>query len=116
MKRQASPFNCASMKAALKAQRDSLGKLTDQRHYINEVGLLRSALTGNSRADYELANPPIGRKRITRRVICMNTRLIEAHVPYEQRKADCREFVLKQTNAALARMTATNSCQKSNKE
>ncbi len=116
MKRSTSPFNCASMQAALKAERDSLGKQTKPHHYSNEIGLLRFALTGNSRADYDLAHPPIGRKRITRRVICMNTRLIEAHVPYEQRKADCREFVLKQTNAALARMTAINSCQKSNKE
>jgi len=116
MKRQASPFNCASMQATLKAHRDSLGKETKPHHYSNEVGLVRSALTGNSRAGYDLANPPIGRKRITRRVICMNTRLIEAHVPYEQRKKDCREFVLKHTKATLARMPSTNSCQKSNKE
>lgn len=116
MKRQASPFNCASMQATLKAQRDSLGKETKPHHYSNEIGLLRFALTGNAKAACNFANPPIGRKRITRRVICMNTRLIEAHVPYEQRKADCRAFVLKQTNAALARMTATNSYQKSNKE
>ena len=104
------------MQAALKARRDSLGKQTKPHHYSNEIGLLRFALTGNAKAACNFANPPIGRKRITRRVICINTRLIEAHVPYEQRKADCRAFVLKQTNAASARMTSTNSCSKKNKE
>ena len=90
------PFTtCTSMQAALKAHRDSLGKLTDQRHYINEVGLVRHALTGNSRADYDLANPPIGRKRITRHIICLNTSLIAAGVAYEQRKRICREIALK---------------------
>ena len=87
--------NCASMQAALKAHRDSLGKQTEQRHYINEVGLVRHALTGNSRADYNLANPPAGRKRITRRVICTNTRLISEHVAFHLRKQACRELVLK---------------------
>ena len=47
MKYHPFPFNCASMQAALKAHRDSLGKQTEQRHYINEVGLVRFALTGN---------------------------------------------------------------------
>jgi len=95
MKYQASPFNCASMQAALKAYRDSLGKQTEQRHYINEVDLLRYALTGNSRADYDLANPPAGRKRITRHIICINTSLIGAGVTFDQRKKICREIVLK---------------------
>lgn len=74
---------------------DGLGKPTEQRQYINEVGLVRNALTGNSRADYDLANPPVGRKRIARRVICMNSRLITAHVAFNQRKQACRELVLK---------------------
>jgi hypothetical protein len=95
MKRQASPFNCASMQATLKAQRDSLGKETKPHHYSNEVGLVRSALTGNSRADYDLANPPIGRKRITRHIICLNTSLIAEGVAFEQRKRICREIALK---------------------
>ena len=116
MKRSTSPFNCASMQAALKAYRDSLGKETKPHHYSNEIGLLRFALTGNAKDTCNFANPPNGHKRITRRVICMNTRLIEAHVPYEQRKKDCRAFVLKHTKATLPRMTSTNSCQNSNKE
>ena len=89
------PFNCASMQAALKAHRDSLGKQTEQRHYINEVGLVRFALTGNSRADYDLANPPVGRKRITRHIICLNTSLIAAGVEFEKRKQICRDIALK---------------------
>ena len=95
MKSHPSPFSCASMQAALKARRDSLGKQTEPRHYINEVSLLRFALTGNSKAKYDLANPPAGRKRITRRVICTNRRLITEHVAFHLRKQACRELVLK---------------------
>ena len=95
MKSHTSPSGCASMQAALKAYRDSLGKRTEQRHYINEVGLLRYALTGNSRAVYDLANPPAGRKRITRHIICINTSLIGAGVAFDQRKKICHEIVLK---------------------
>ena len=95
MKRKASPSNCALMQAALKACRDSLGKPTARHHYTNEVGLLRFALTGNPRSDYDLTNPPAGRKRITRCVICTNTRLITDHVTFQLRKQACRELVLK---------------------
>ena len=83
------------MQAALKAHRDSLGKQTEQRHYINEVGLVRHALSGNSRADYDLADPPAGRKRITRHIICLNASLISAGVEFEKRKRICREIALK---------------------
>ena len=95
MKSRPSPFNCASMQAALKARRDSLGKRTEPHHYSNEVRLLRFALTGNSKAEYDLANPPAGRKRITRHIICVNTSLIAAGVEFEQRKRICREIALK---------------------
>jgi hypothetical protein len=89
------------MQAALKASRDSLGKPTEPRHYINEVSLLRFALTGNSKAKYDLANPPAGRKRITRRVICTNTRLITDHVAFQLRKQACRELVMKHEAQSL---------------
>lgn len=95
MKSRPFPFNCASMQAALKAHRDSLGKQTEQRHYINEVGLVRFALTGKSRADYDIANPPVGCKRITRHIICLNTSLIAAGVEFEKRKQICRDMALK---------------------
>jgi len=95
MKRQASPFTCESMQAALKAHRDSLGKQTEPHHYSNEVGLLRFALTGNSKAQCDLTNPPVARKQITRRVICTNRRLITEHVAFQLRKQACRELVLK---------------------
>lgn len=95
MKLSTSPSGCASMQAALKAFRDNLGKQTEQCHYINEIGLVRNALTGNSKADYDLANPPIGRKRITCHIICLNTSLIAAGVEFERRKRICREIALK---------------------
>ena len=95
MKRQASPFNCASMQAALKAQRDSLGKETKPHHYINEIRLIRFAMTGDSKQAYDLSNTPREHMTMLRRVICMNQRLIGMHVPYALRKQACRDFVLK---------------------
>ena len=83
------------MQAALKAYRDSLGKQTEPHHYSNEIGLLRFALTGNAKAACNFANPPIGRKRITRHIICLNTSLIAAGVAFDQRKRVCREIALK---------------------
>jgi hypothetical protein len=96
MKSLSSAFNCASVQAALKAQRDSVGKQTKPCHYVNEVKLLRYALTGSASTACDFSNPPAERLQITRRVICLNRRLIKAHVPRKERKQACRDFVLKQ--------------------
>lgn len=80
MKSLSSAFNCASVQAALKAQRDSAGKQTKPCHYVNEVKLLRYALTGSASTACDFSNPPAERLQITRRVICLNRRLIKAHV------------------------------------
>jgi hypothetical protein len=88
-------INIGSVQTALKKYRDSLGKETKQHHYINEVSLIRFAMTGDSKQAYDLSNPPREHLTTLRRVICMNRRLIAMHVPYAQRKQACRDFVLK---------------------
>ena len=84
-----------SVQTALKKYRDSLGKETKQHHYVNEIRLIRFAMTGDSKHSYDLSNPPREQLTMLRRVICMNRRLIGLHVDYAQRKQSCRDFVLK---------------------
>ena len=95
MKKPILNFNIASVQTALKKHRDSLGKETKQHHYINELRLIKFAMTGDAKQAYDLSNPPREHLTMLRRVICMNRRLIGMHVPYAQRKQACRDFVLK---------------------
>jgi len=88
-------INIGSVQTALKKHRDSLGKETKQHHYINEVSLIRFAMTGNSKQTYDLSNTPREHLSTLHRVICMNRRLIGLHVTYAQRKQACRDFVIK---------------------
>jgi hypothetical protein len=95
MKRHAS-FNCAAVQSALKSLRDSMGKKTKRCHYQNEIGPMRHALTGYASTRYNFANPTSHLAWLTRRVVCMNSRLLAAHVPFKQRKKACRDYVIKQ--------------------
>ncbi len=95
MKRPKLKLNIASIQTALKKHRDSLGKETKQHHYINELRLIRFAMTGDSKQAYDLSNPPQEHMTMLRRVICMNRRLIGLHVEYGLRKQACRAFVLR---------------------
>ena len=88
-------INIGSVQTALKKHRDNLGKETRQHHYINELRLIKFAMTGDSKQKYDLSNPPREHLTTLRRVICMNQRLIGMHVPYALRKQACRDFVLK---------------------
>ena len=88
-------FHIRAMQTALKKYRDSLGKETKQHHYINELRLIRFAMTGDSKQKYDLSNPPREYLTTLRRVICMSRRLIGLHVDYSLRKQACRAFVLK---------------------
>ena len=88
-------LNIGSVQAALKKHRDSIGKETKPHHYINELRLIRFAMTGDSKQAYDLSNPPHEHMTILRRVICKERRLIGIHVPFAQRKQACRDFVLK---------------------
>ena len=95
MKNPKQNINIGSVQTALKKYRDSLGKETKPHHYINELRLIRFAITGDAKQVYDLSNPPREQLTTVRRVICMNRRLIGMHVPYAQRKQACRDFVLK---------------------
>ena len=87
--------NIASVQAALKLQRDSIGKETKPCHYMNEVRLLRHALSGDVKTPLHLKTMTGVENWLTRRVICYNRRLIRAHVSYKLRKQACRQLVLK---------------------
>jgi hypothetical protein len=95
MKKPKQSLNISSIQTALKKHRDSLAKETKQHHYINELRLIKYAMTGNSKQAYDLSDPPREYLTTLRRVICMNRRLIGMHVPYALRKQACRDFVLK---------------------
>ena len=87
--------NIASVQAALKLQRDSIGKETKPFHYMNEVRLLRYALSGDAKTPFHLKSMTGIENWLARRVICYNRRLIRAHVSYKLRKQACRQLVMK---------------------
>jgi hypothetical protein len=95
MKRLKLNLNIDSVQTSLKKYRDSLGKETKPHHYINELRLVKFAMTGDAKQAYDLSNPPREQLTTLRRVICMSRRLIGMHVPYALRKQACRAFVLK---------------------
>ena len=92
---KSSTLNIAAVQTALKNHRDSIGKDTLPRHYINEVSLIHFAVVGNCKPPCDLKSLPREKMHIVRRVICLNIRLINLHVSYEDRKQACRELVLK---------------------
>jgi len=95
MSNRLSPKNLQAVQAALKTQRDSLGKTTRPYHYSNEVGLIRFALTGDFNCQLDLKSLTRTQQQILRRVICLNIKLINTYVDFKLRKEDCRELVLK---------------------
>lgn len=95
MKNRQLSLNISSVQRALKQQRDSDGKETDPYHFMNEVGLIRYAITGDFKTHFDLKNLNGKQRWIARRVICLNRRLIRLHVRFKDRKQACREFVLK---------------------
>jgi hypothetical protein len=99
MNRHKLNLNIGSIQTALKKYRDSLSKETKPHHYINELRLIRFAMTGDNKQAYDLSNSPREHMTTLRRVICMNRRLIGMHVPYALRKQACRDFVLKKLTA-----------------
>ena len=94
-------LNIAAVQTALKNYRDSIGKETQPRHYINEVSLIHFAVVGNCKQPCDIKNLPREKMYIVRRVICLNIRLIKLHVSYKDRKQACREIVLKYETKSL---------------
>jgi hypothetical protein len=92
---QVNTLNIASVQTALKSYRDSIGKVTLSRHYINEIRLIHYAVVGNSKPPCDLKSLPREKLHLARRAACENIKLINLHVSYEERKQACRELVLK---------------------
>lgn len=88
-------IDICSVQTALKNHRDSIGKETLPRHYINEIRLIHFAVTGSSKPPCDLKSLPREKLHLARRAACKNIQLIKLHVCYEDRKQACRETVLK---------------------
>ena len=88
-------INIGSVQTALKDSRDSIGKVTLSRHYINEIRLIHFAVMGNCKLPCDLKSLPRETLHLARRAACKNIQLIKLHVSYEDRKKACREAVLK---------------------
>ena len=95
MKNNHLTIDISSVQMALKNHRESIGKKTNPCHSMNEVRLIRFALTGYFTKPFDLKILTGEQLLMARRVICLNRRLIRLHVRYEDRKQACREFVLK---------------------
>ena len=89
------PVDLSAMQTTLRDYRKSLGKETQSYHYMNEVRLLRHALSGDVKTSFHLKTMTGVENWLARRVICYNRRLIRAHVSYKLRKQACRQLVLK---------------------
>jgi hypothetical protein len=85
----------SSVQKALKDSRDSLGKETRPYHYVNEIRLIRYAMTGSSKTHIDFVSLSREESHVLRRVICLNRRLIKLHVDYKQRREACRQLALK---------------------
>jgi hypothetical protein len=88
-------IDISGVQTALKNYRDSIGKVTLPRHYINEVSLIHFAVVGNCKPPCDLKSLPREKLHLARRAACQNLKLIKLHVNYEYRKQACRELVLK---------------------
>ena len=95
MSKRSSPKNLQAVHAALKKQRDSLGKTTKPYHYSNKVGLIRFALIGDFKYQLDLKSLTRTQQHLFRRVNCLNIELINTYVDFKLRKEACRDLVLK---------------------
>jgi hypothetical protein len=90
------PTNLSTMQRVLKETRDALGKQTQPYHYVNEINLIRFSLTEVDSPAFDLRNPAREHLKLLRRVVCLNIKLIRAHVHYKDRKQSCRDLVIKE--------------------
>ena len=95
MKKSNPTINIAAVQTALKNYRDSIGKETLDRNYINEIRLIYHSVVGNCKPPCTLNNLPREKLHLARRAACKNIQLIKLHVSYRDRKQACRELVLK---------------------
>lgn len=78
---------------ALKSYRESIGKLTDRHHYINETRLIQFAISGRNQRINNIKVITRQKRKLYERVIRMNCHLISEGINYQQRKQVCRQLV-----------------------
>lgn len=97
IKRQATP-NIQEVHKALKSYRESIGKITERIHYINEARLINYSLTGENRPICNVKHLNRLKRKQYAQVICINRELICNGVDYRLRKQVCRQVIEKQRN------------------
>jgi len=101
MTRNHTLLDIGSVQTALKKSRDSRGKETKPHHYVNEIRLIRYAMTGSCKMPFDLKNLPAEQIPVLHRIIRLSRRFIKLHVEYKQRKLACREAALKYETKSL---------------
>lgn len=98
MKNVSNPIDLSSMQYTLKGYRKSLGKETQPHHYVNEVRLIRFAISGRFQVVSDIKPVTRAQRKLFKRVIDMNRQLISEGVNYQLRKLVCRQIVENQKN------------------
>jgi hypothetical protein len=94
MKNARNPIDLMVMQTALRDYRQSNGKETEPRHYSNEIGLIRFAITGNCKTPIDFKNLSGKELLIADSVIRYNGLLLKEKYCYQIRKQACRNLAL----------------------
>lgn len=92
------------MSEALREWREEQGKCTQPHHYSNEHRLCNATLTGSS-APIDEASLPNEELELLKRIRARNTALIEAELPYAERKRRLARFAIRQRTQRLSQAT-----------
>ena len=88
------PSDISHVQDALKSCRAKIGKETLKQHYRNEVLLMRFALIGDCKFEFDFAKVKPEEENLLRDLINLNVKFIQSNTPFPERKTKCREFVL----------------------
>ena len=87
-------YDISYVQDALKSCRAKIGKETLKHHYQNEVHLMRFALTGDCKDEFDFAKVKPEDESLLSGLITLNVKFIQSNSPFQDRKKKCREFVL----------------------
>lgn len=93
MKDKRKNINIGAVHAKLKNYRDSIGKVTQHYHFINEARLIHFAMYGRNQQSCEVNFLPRVNRKLYQRIISLNCQLIDEGVDYKHRKQVCRQTV-----------------------
>jgi hypothetical protein len=94
MKNCRRPYDISHVQDTLKSCRAKIGKETLKHHYQNEVQLMRFALTGDCKYEFDFAKVKPEDESLLSDLITLNVKFIQSNAPFQDRKKKCREFVL----------------------